>query len=34
MVVDDEEFCLAIMKAFLELSGFNCDYQIDFCING
>ena len=34
MVVDDEEFCIAIMKALLDSCGFNSDYEIDFCING
>ena len=34
MVVDDEEFCLASMKAILMKSGVNVDYQVDFCING
>ena len=34
LVVDDEEFCIATMRAIFELCGFNCDYQIDFCING
>lgn len=22
------------MKAIFQICGFNCDYQIDFCING
>ena len=34
MVVDDEEFCIAIMRAILDSYGFNSDYEIDFCING
>ena len=34
MVVDDEEFCISTMRAIFENFGFNCDYQIDFCING
>ena len=34
MVVDDEEFCIATMKAIFKICGFNCDYQIDFCMNG
>ena len=33
-MVDDEEFCIAIMKAILESCGFNSLYEIDFCING
>ena len=34
MVVDDEEFCIAIMKGFLEICGYNSEYEVDFCING
>ena len=34
MVVDDEEFCIAIMRAIFQNVGFDCDYEVDFCING
>ena len=34
LIVDDEEFCIATMKAIFQICGFNCDYEIDFCING
>ena len=34
MVVDDEEFCIATMKALFDNCGFNSEYEIDFCING
>ena len=33
-MVDDEEFCIATMRVLLEKCGFNCDCEIDFCING
>ena len=34
LVVDDEEFCLASMKAILFNLGFDTKFQVDFCING
>ena len=34
LIVDDEEFCIATMKAIFQICGFNCDYEIAFCING
>ena len=34
MVVDDEEFCIATMRAMLEKFGINIEYQVDFCIDG
>jgi len=34
MVVDDEEFCHASMRAILNKAGIDCDRQVDFCISG
>jgi len=34
MVVDDEEFCHASMRAILTKAGIECDKQVDFCISG
>jgi CheY-like chemotaxis protein len=34
LVVDDEEFCLASMKAILFSLGFDTKYQVDYCITG
>ena len=34
MIVDDEEFCIATMRAMFENYGFNSEFGIDFCING
>ena len=34
MVVDDEEFCYASMRAILTKAGIDCDKQVDFCISG
>ena len=34
MVVDDEEFCIAAMRAMLTLAGIEVEYHVDFCING
>ena len=34
MIVDDEEFCISTMRAMFESCGFNCDFKIDFCLNG
>ena len=34
MVIDDEEFCIAAMKAMLGLVGVDVINYVDFCING
>jgi CheY-like chemotaxis protein len=34
LVVDDEEFCLASMKAILFSLEFDTEYQVDYCITG
>ena len=34
LVADDEEFCLASMKALLCKAGIDTDCQVDFCITG
>ena len=34
LVVDDEEFCLASMKAILFRAGIDIKLQTDFCITG
>ena len=34
MVIDDEEFCIAAMKAMLGLIGIDTEHLVDFCING
>ena len=34
MVVDEEEFYIAAMKALLEVIGLDSKYIVDFCING
>ena len=34
MVIDDEEFCIAAMKAMLGLIGIDVTNYVDFCING
>ena len=34
MVVDDEEFCIAAMKAMLESAGIDINHQVDFCSDG
>jgi two-component system sensor histidine kinase/response regulator len=34
LIIDDEEFCLAAMRAILFKIGLNVDHRIDFCING
>ena len=34
MVIDDEEFCIAAMKAMLGLVGVDVFNYVDFCING
>jgi hypothetical protein len=32
--VDDEEFCIAAMKALLFKIGVDIQFQVDYCING
>ena len=34
LVADDEEFCIASMKAILKKSGFDINNRLDICING
>ena len=34
LVVDDEEFCIASMKAIMGKLGIDVTYQVDFCITG
>jgi CheY-like chemotaxis protein/anti-sigma regulatory factor (Ser/Thr protein kinase) len=34
LVVDDEEFCLASMKAIIQKTGFDVANRLDVCING
>jgi len=34
LVADDEEFCIASMKAILDKVGIDTVNQVDFCING
>jgi two-component system sensor histidine kinase/response regulator len=34
MVVDDEEFCIEVMKAMLFRAGIDTEHQVDFCISG
>ena len=34
MVIDDEEFCIASMKAMLFSAGADTKHQVDFCITG
>ena len=34
MVVDDEEFCIASMRALLGKAGIDTAYQVDYCITG
>ena len=33
-MVDDEEFCIAAMKALLFKIGVDIQFQVDYCING
>ena len=33
-MVDDEEFCIATMRGIFESCGFNCELEVDFCIDG
>ena len=34
LVIDDEEFCLTMMKSLLFRNGIDVEHQVDFCING
>ena len=34
LVADDEEFCIASMKAMLAKAGLDIEMQVDYCING
>ena len=34
LVIDDEEFCLTMMKSILFKHRIDVDHQVDFCING
>ena len=34
LVVDDEEFCIAAMRALLFKMGIDIQYQVDYAING
>ena len=34
MVIDDEEFCIAAMKAMLKSGGIDIVHQVDFCTDG
>ena len=34
LCVDDEEFCLASMRAILLKIGVDVENRVDFCING
>ena len=34
LVVDDEEFCIASMKAILQGAGVDVDNLVDYCITG
>ena len=34
MVVDDEEFCIAAMKAMFKVLGIDNVNHVDFCIDG
>jgi CheY-like chemotaxis protein len=34
LVVDDEEFCIAAMKALLFKMGIDIQFQVDYAING
>lgn len=34
LVVDDEEFCLTMMKSMLFRNGIDVVNRVDFCING
>jgi len=34
LVADDEEFCLASMKAIMARAGVDVQHQVDFCISG
>ena len=34
MVIDDEEFCLTMMKSILFRVGIDVENRVDFCITG
>ena len=34
MIVDDEEFCIASLKAMMKRAGVDTVHQVDFCITG
>ena len=34
LVIDDEEFCLTMMRSLLFRNGIDVENQVDFCING
>ena len=34
MVVDDEEFCIAAMKAMFGILSIDINHHVDFCIDG
>ena len=34
LVIDDEEFCLTMMKQILFRNGIDVENRVDFCING
>lgn len=34
MVIDDEEFCLTMMKSILFRVGIDVEHRVDFCITG
>ena len=34
MIVDDEEFCIATMRIIFKSCGFDCEKEMDFCIDG
>ena len=34
MVVDDEEFCIAAVKAMMNLLEIDTEFAVDFCIDG
>ena len=34
LVVDDEEFCLAAIKALMSIIGIDIIHHVDFCMDG
>ena len=34
MVVDDEEFCITLMKEIMHKAGIDVENKVDFCITG